>query len=517
MASSASAPQARTGIASDWLLPVLAAAAAAVFVFRGSLGYFFGQDDFLSLARARGMAPPLAFPWRWLSGSGYFELMRPLGVASALPYHLASLLAHALTAGLLAVVLRRRFCAPAALLGALYFASHPAVYTALYSVSGIGEILCGLFALATLVLATRSGHARGWALPVFALALLSKETVLLLPLVLFIEPGWLPSGPRGARGTTEAADRRSRRRIAWALCALAAGYAVLLFAQDPFAVRKGGASSAAYALGSGSHVLGNLASYLGWSVNMSVLTTRSFEDAVDPAAFAAAVLAAGLWALGCLWRPLRERGWLAGAATFVLLIAPVLGLRNHTYHYYLYAPLIGVAWCAAALFDAMAAHAPRPARWVVAVALGAGLVLNGAVLVRKIELFPFSDPRLRADPVVDRARIARNVYDGLRAADLPPHTPLVFWSPASLFYEQERHPGLDVTVRETYWERNVRSALMDGLAVRVLLPQSGEVSFIHNHAPAPADARFVLYDLDGRVRVTAPAELDSLLAAHPLR
>jgi hypothetical protein len=70
-------------------------------------------------------------------------------------------------------------------------------------------------------------------------------------------------------------------------------------------------------------------------------------------------------AVGRMRRGAVGRGWVLraaprlglalGGATFVFLLLPVLGLRNHTYHYYLYAPLIGASWCAAALVDAMAA------------------------------------------------------------------------------------------------------------------------------------------------------------------
>ncbi len=506
-----SAPDAtRSGL--PVLLAGLLAAAAAAGVFRGNLAYFFAQDDFLGLARVRGLAPALASPWRWLSGQGYFALMRPFGLSSAVPYHAVSLIAHATCAVLLLVLLGRRFGAPAALAGTLLFATHPALYTALYSVSGIGEILSLLFSLAAIAVATGRGGARWLAPPLFALALISKESVVLLPLALAFSPGWLdgrpePQAPRAAEA--------GPNRVLMAMGAVAVAYAAMFFMVDVFGVRSGLSRSAPYAVSPGTHVVANAASYLGWTANLPIFTMRSFEDAADPLVFPWAAGLTALWLAGLAWPRLRASGWLAGGATYALLLLPVLGLRNHTYHYYLYAPLAGASWCAAALFEATFARALPTRAWAAAAALGLALVANGALLVHKIETYPFVDPRLRAEPVVDRARIARRVTQGLREAALPNGTPLVFWSPSSMRFELRHHPGADVMSRETYWERNVRNALMDGLAVRLLFPQLGPVSFVHLYQGAPAGARVVLYDPDGGVRVDTPARVDSLVRARP--
>jgi hypothetical protein len=257
--------------------------------------------------------------------------------------------------------------------------------------------------------------------------------------------------------------------------------------------------------------------------------TRRFEDVPDRGSRPWAIAALALWLSGLFSARLRANGWLAGGATLALLLAPVLGLRNHTYHYYLYAPLIGAAWCAAALADAWfrprsagAEKASRPATvtaagpgealaWPIALLVGACFVLNGLFLVRKIESMPFVDVRLRADTTVDRARIARQVHDGLATAELPVGARLLFWSPASMRFERQLHPQADVIGRETYWERNVRAALQDGLGVRVMFPQVDSVEFLHAYRPAEANRRFVLYDIDGTVQVETPARVDSLL------
>ena len=527
--------------------PSLLAAAAAIAVYQGALHYFFAQDDFSGLARARGLAPPLTGIWRWLSGQGYFDLMRPFGLASAAPYHAVSLAVHAATSGLLASLLCRRFAWPAALAGALFYAAHPAHYTALYSVSGIGELLSALFTLLAIRLATRRGGARWLAPLAFALALISKESVLLLPLALWPRSGWLaPADAQGgalderdrARHVTEGPAPPSERRLIGALAGVALVVAAMIFASDVFGLRTHLATSAPYAVSPGPHVAANLATYAGWAVNVLILTVRGFSDAIDPSVYPWAAAAAAAWLLGFSSRKLRARGWAAGGLTFLALLAPVLGLRNHTYHYYLVAPLLGVAWCVSAALDLAIGrsvageakreprHSPRTAKApaartsatsprgllpILILILGAIMVLNGVLLVHKIETYPFTDPRLRSDATVDRARIARNVYDGLRAAELSPGAPLILWSPASLREEQAANPAADVR-HETYWERNVRSALMDGLAIRVLFPTSGDVTFVHQYAPPARDARVALYDVDGSLRVMTSAALDSAIA-----
>src|SRR5436309_7446319 len=78
----------------DLLLGALAAAAACI-VYWGALRYFFAQDDFTGLARARGLMPRLHAPWRWISGQLYFDLMGRIAGLDPLPYRIASLAAHA--------------------------------------------------------------------------------------------------------------------------------------------------------------------------------------------------------------------------------------------------------------------------------------------------------------------------------------------------------------------------------------------------------------------------------------
>src|SRR6185295_19160310 len=138
-----------------------------------------------------------------------------------------------------------------------------------------------------------------------------------------------------------------------------------------------------------------------------------------------------IWLAGLLSPTLRSRGWGTAGFAYLLFQVPVLPLRNHTYHYYLYAPLAGAAWGVAALFDGwVVTRLGWRAGMTAAAAVAVVLTLNGALLVAKIERAPYVVPDMRSAPTVDRAVIARNVYEGLRTAVLPDRARLEFWSPA---------------------------------------------------------------------------------------
>jgi hypothetical protein len=357
------------------------------------------------------------------------------------------------------------------------------------------------------VLAAASRASWRWlAVPLYALSLLSKESTLLLPVGLLVLIPLL-RGREAATARTARAPGGIGDPLPWVLAAISALYLAYFAFGDVFATRSLPVS-APYALDWVSSPPLNALSYLGWTVNFWVPTVQGFSDAVDRRVFAWGAAAVILWLVGAFMPPLRRRGWISGGLLYLLLLAPVLPLRNHTYHYYLYAPLVGAAWCVAALADGLVGRLTRAAAWTVALVLAAVLVVNGGLLVHKIETYPFVFPEMRADATVDRARIARNVVEGLREADIPSGARVWFWSPAV------GDRALDP--RAVYWENNLRSALMDGLALRVLVPQVAEVRFVRDFEPARPTDRYAVYARDGRLRVLASAELDSLLRVHPL-
>jgi len=235
------------------------------------------------------------------------------------------------------------------------------------------------------------------------------------------------------------------------------------------------------------------------------------------------------WALGLLLaviagaiaRPLRARGWIGVWLAYLAMLLPVLPLANHTYHYYLAAALPCAAAALALLLDATVAGVPRSTQWTAGAVLAAVLAVNGAELVNTNETMPLTPavPALRADPTVDRARIASTALPSLAAARLPPHARLVFWSPASDSLERARLGSAYDSTRETYWERNVRAALLDGFAVRVMDRRVDSVRFVRAFA-MPGDSAAVaetwaLYAPDGSLAVFPAPALAARLGARP--
>jgi hypothetical protein len=512
----------RTAV-SSWLLPIdfaLAAGlvAAAAIVFVGAFRYSFSQDDFAGLARALEISAPLTGAWRYLSGQVFFDVMHAIAGLDSRPYHFASLLGHGACSVLLYFWIRRYCARPAAWLGALFFAVHPSAYAELYWISAIGEIYARLFALGALALATLRGRAR-WLAPVaFALSLLCKESTILFP---FVAAAVLWHGA----GRAETSDG-NRRHIVLALFAVAALYVAVVFVGGAWGGLGTSADpSAPYAFGAGPHVIANLLTYLGWVTNILLPFVNSFSDHVDPEMFLpGALLLAGLL-LGMLSPGLRARGWMPALVAAMAMLAPVLFLRNHTYHYYLYTPLTAFAWLLAIVLDRVAGVAasrprvrervPAPLRmpaWVLPATgvLSLGIVINSALLVRKVETMPFSLPGLRADGIVDRALVAERVIEGVeRGGPYPPGSRLYFWSPARWA------PDAPKDAPELYWERNVRAAMQDGLAARVHNPHLVEAKFVRDPLPSRRGDYYAVYDIDGSTRVITAHELDSLLTLEP--
>lgn len=477
--------------------PALAAAAVAIWVFRGSLAYGFAQDDFAALARAAGLLPRFTEPWRWLSLQGFFDLMRPLAGLDPLPYRLVLLTGHGLATALVYGLLRRFTAPPAAFAGAVFFGTHAASFTAIYWISTVGDLFALVFALRALAWAERG---RAWPAALgFALSLLCKESLVLLPAVV---AGWRALDrmrePQGA-------PRRILDPSLAAMTLVAVAYLVyFVIANGLHATPAPGAEP--YAMQAGRHVLENAATYLGWTANPWLPTVTGFTDAVDPSVFGWGLGLAAVWLAGAFVPALRARGWLHAGALYCAFILPVLPLRHHTYHYYLYGALAGAALAAAAQLDAAAAWLGggtraaaatrvRATGWVLAGLAALAFTVNGTFMVRKIETMPFGHPELRAEPIVDRARIASNVRVGLANAALPEGATLLFYSPEARALAPATAPD-----RETYWERNVRSALYDGIAVRLFAPRVREVRFVT--APVPGDTLwYAIYDVAGRTQV----------------
>jgi len=492
-------PTRSDGLAWASLLGATVVALVAVVVYRGALAYFFAQDDFDGLARARGLLPRVHGLWRVLSLQYYYDLMAWVGGLNPLPYRVSSLALHALTSILAFRVLRFYGSAPAATLGAVFFAVHPALFTGLYWISAVNTILATGFALGAFLVARSRSPMRWLAVPLFVLSLLSKESTVGLPLVV---------------AALYVSDRRSLRDpLVVVLLAIAVGFAVFLrLSGAGFGTH--GVADAPYHFAVGPHVVANLLTYVGWGANCWYWTVTSVAELAEPKAMAVGAGALVLWGLGFMVPDLRRRKWWIAAAWFLAWIAPVLLLPNHTYHYYLYGPLVGFSIAITLGWETLQDRLRAAFKGLTTVAAAALVLLmtwNGVAVVRKIEMTPFVGV-LRSDPSVDRAIIARNSWHDLRDADLPPGTVLRFWSPTSIQLEARMHPDADPRL-ESYWEQNVRSALLDGLGVRVLFPTVDSVTFVRT-LDVNDRGLYAVYRIDGSLAVATPGYLDSLTRAH---
>ncbi len=485
----------------------LLAAAIGVAVFRGALGIGFSQDDWFGVARASGLLPRLVQPWRWLAAQGTYDALLPLFGMRGGPWHLLPLAAHALVAAGLALLFARRWGAPAALVGAAFFAAHPASFHALWWFSAHSDVMATFFSLGALVLALRPGRARWGALPLFALALLEKESVVLLPIVVW--------------AVARAQDHRDvgPRDPAWLALAGLAVAEIAYFALVVIPARFVETAAAAHAMPAReayatdpAQLLPTLLTYMSWAANAWLPTMHAFTDAIDPGAFAWGGAMLVLLAAAAFVPALRARGGAAIAIVVFALLAPVLPLTRHTYHYYLYGALAGVAALVALFADALLERRPAKVAWPVALVLAALFAANGVAVVDKIASMPFLLPELRADGVVDRARIAEAAIADVRDAHLPPHAPLAMWSPQSMAIAAQRG---DDPAKESYFERNVRAALLDGLVLRLTVPGLDSVRFERTFAPADSSEPWAVYRPDGHLRVLPAAELARLVASAP--
>ena len=219
-------------------------AAAAALPYLHTLGFGFVFDD-----HGQIVGNPRIQSWAYLPG--YFtgdvwrspvgfpgNYYRPLFLlwflvnyslfdAWSPGWHLTSVLLHALASLLVWLTARRLVGPAAALIAGLVFALHPIHVEAVAWVSGVTEPL-----LAVCLMGSFWGHLRGlegggdsgrWralSLLAYALALLSKETAVVLPLLL-IAHSWT-CGSAGARPLARA---REALRIAWPYLLLIALYA----------------------------------------------------------------------------------------------------------------------------------------------------------------------------------------------------------------------------------------------------------------------------------------------------
>lgn len=326
--------------------------AAAVWLYRKAFLSFFIQDDFawLVLSRFSSVGDLLkcfvrfnpAGTYRPLSQEVYFGLSQTVFGLWPPGFHIISMAAHLTAVALLLYVLLRRFVGPlAALTASFCYAIHGAHVTSLFWISAFPEPLAMVFLLAAVLMFVRfdrQNSRRAWAFSLAAMAcgIMSKESVLSLPLIL-----------------AAYCLLFARSRLPWVLphFLMSSGYMLCRMLS--------GISLAPYDLNFGAQALANLRSYLSWMAGVISDPMPSGWNWNLQASYPAIALAfAALVGALFLIAPNKRLAcfallWMACA------LQPVLYFSGHIYPYYLAPALAGLAFLAAAALESFA----DKARW----------------------------------------------------------------------------------------------------------------------------------------------------------
>lgn len=307
-------------------------------------------------------------PLTWLS----FALDRALWGERPLGFHLTNVLLHAANAVLLFRLARRLLpggkSGPVlpAVVAALLWGLHPLRAESVAWVTERRDVLCGLLCLLSALAVVRAhdepAKASSWRLAAVAAAcaaMSAKVFAVVLPGALFLLERRLGENPRAER---------------WAPCVPFAA-AALWF--NVGAQADSGASVPLAAFGLSSRLAQaclNLAYYpLKTVLPVGLAPFYELSPTLEPRPFALSLCAVSVAAV-FLWLGRKRKGLIDGAAAYVLLLLPALGLfksgRMVLADRWSYLPAIPLSLLLAAAFGRAVSGAPARA---AAVALGAGL------------------------------------------------------------------------------------------------------------------------------------------------
>jgi hypothetical protein len=179
---------------------------AGLLVFGKTLLFsFVHYDDIYLLDNARLFGYLPEFPKIFMQGlflRGITTIYRPMLAASFIfdywiggydpaMYHLTNLVLHLMTSGLIFLLLQKLgYKNWLALIFSLIFSVHPATANTVAWISGRNDSLIAVFTLSSFIFLTdywKQGQIRGyaWHIFFFALALLTKETAVVIPILFF--------------------------------------------------------------------------------------------------------------------------------------------------------------------------------------------------------------------------------------------------------------------------------------------------------------------------------------------
>ncbi len=430
--------------------------------------YFFAQDDFILLANVvfdRGSTLGNTFGaqsdlFRPLTKVVYFGVMHGIFGLNPFPYHLASLLVHALNV-LFVFALLRRFHIDriSSLVAASFFALHMAFFDVVAWISCMQQLAGQAFMLAGLILGIRAMATRRPLFVVLAvcsyvLALLSLEQTYALAFLLFLH-AYL-------KEKTGTAGGRARRALREAGPYLIVMVLYLVY----MAAAKGIPGGGPYRYSFGTNIVSNLLTYLDWVFAFSVVMPFAVDS--SPTGLTSAHVVLALLLVYNLAKG-RRRTVVFACAYYVTTILPVLFLQGHTFYLHDYVPAVGMVLLVAPVFEDFFKAVQDWKRGFAPLAAAGLVILAVVVCYTKVRANETSyirpDLPLPKNFVLRRALIARNVYDDLmmktRAANPPKNLFLVY------------------TGRADWYKDNVMAALGRSSALKLFYSAPGlNVSFM---------------------------------------
>ena len=299
-----------------------------IAIYKEAFRGFFVQDDFgwLESSRFNNLREYAecffrfnpASSYRPLSQEGFFFAGQKIFGMWPPGFHLVSITLHLVGATLVYVLLRGFFSVIPCLVGTLFFAVHNAHLWAIFWISALPEPLALVFYLSAVLLFIRfdrknSRWAYVFSLAAMGLGMMSKESILTLPLVLAAYCSFF-----------------SRRRIVWT-----APFFLLSGLYFVLRATSSAVKAAPYPLTFGWEALQNLLAYLSWTAGFSetLLKLRLKWDLSESYPLLAAVFVMIVVLL--ISHSENKRVAVFSAVWFVVALQPVLYFSQHIFGYYL--------------------------------------------------------------------------------------------------------------------------------------------------------------------------------------
>jgi hypothetical protein len=478
-----------SGIA--WGLLILAGAAVVLFTATQT---YFAQDDFGWLLRTRGEDPTPFWGPRFLSMHLWFRLLMGMFGPNPLAFHLGlAFLAATLSLLIFFIVARHLKPIPSACVALLVITS-PVLFVAVHWVSVTADLMCGLFLMVALWLLTSptpSARHHNGAVLAYALALWSKEIAV------------------GAAPVFAWLEWRSPRR-SW----VRAGLFLALAVAESFAAAGPWHDPTSPYAADPAAALFHVPRYIA-AVTVGPLAAHSSSEQAwsqVPWVIAAGCLLLSLWIVGLVFRRDRK-AWFA-AVWFLLLLMPVLPLKHQFYFYYAICSVGGFWASLMFLFT-------RPdAGWLrtsLAMLGTAGVVAVQSMGADAREHSKLKNADLPSDFVLRRAVIAHNVTSGIEPFRdrLRSSVAIIGDQPIQTASGGTSTTRATTYVVDPYWDVDIRSALYDGDAIRLIAPQVREVIFPRWIGSSDSMRTIIQCGIDGRPRVMSFEEYAHVPAFDP--